>query len=58
TVSLIPETIKRTTLGTLTEGARVNLEVDSQTQTVVDTVERLIESPDWQKRVGREGISD
>lgn len=55
TVSLIPETIKRTTLGTVTEGARVNLEVDSQTQAVVDTVERLMESPDWQKRIDRTG---
>ncbi len=53
-VSLIPETIKRTTLGNVVVGASVNLEVDSQTQAVVDTVERLMESPDWQKRVGRE----
>lgn len=53
TVNLIPETIKRTTLGGVSEGDSVNLEVDSQTQAVVDTVERMMESPDWQKRVER-----
>ncbi len=41
-VSLIPETIARTTLGTCVIGARINLEVDAQTQTIVDTVERLM----------------
>jgi riboflavin synthase len=40
-VCLIPETIARTTLGTVRAGDRVNLEVDAQTQTIVDTVERL-----------------
>ena len=53
TVSLIPETIKRTTLGSVIAGAGVNLEVDSQTQAVVDTVERIMESSDWQNQVGR-----
>ncbi|MEM1435482.1 MAG: riboflavin synthase, partial [Pseudomonadota bacterium] len=43
-VSLIPETIERTTLGRRRIGDRVNLEVDSQTQTIVETVERLAES--------------
>ncbi len=46
TVSLIPETIERTTLGKVSDGARVNLEIDSQTQAVVDTVERLLNTPD------------
>lgn len=41
-VSLIPETIARTTLGSVTAGARINLEVDAQTQTIVDTVERVM----------------
>jgi len=50
-VSLIPETIARTTLGRLVVGDRVNLEVDSQTQAVVDTVERLLDSPDWRARL-------
>ncbi|MEJ2089160.1 MAG: hypothetical protein P8Y69_11965, partial [Gammaproteobacteria bacterium] len=40
-VCLIPETVARTTLGTVQADDRVNLEVDAQTQTIVDTVERL-----------------
>ncbi len=43
-VSLIPETISRTTLGHLQLGDRVNLEVDSQTQAFVDTVERTLKA--------------
>ncbi len=42
TVCLIPETIARTTLGTLKPGDRVNVELDSQTQAVVETVERVL----------------
>jgi riboflavin synthase len=41
-VSLIPETIERTTLGMLDVGRFVNVEIDSQTQAVVDTVERVL----------------
>ena len=41
-VSLIPETIARTTLGQLSEGDRINVEVDAQTVTTVDTVERVL----------------
>lgn len=41
-VCLIPETIARTTLGTAAVGDRINVEVDAQTQTIVDTVERLM----------------
>jgi len=41
-VCLIPETIRRTTLGHLEVGGRVNLEVDPQTQTIVETVERVL----------------
>jgi riboflavin synthase len=43
-VSLIPETIERTSLGRLVEGGTVNLEVDAQTQAIVDTVERTLDS--------------
>lgn len=41
-VSLIPETIARTTLGTVQVGDRVNVEIDAQTQTIVETVERVM----------------
>ena len=41
-VFLIPETRSITTFGDLAVGARINLEVDSQTQAVVDTVERVM----------------
>ncbi|MBW4933659.1 riboflavin synthase subunit alpha [Marinobacter sp. F4206] len=40
-VHLIPETLRATTFGTVTEGDRVNIEIDSQTQTIVDTLARL-----------------
>ena len=50
-ISLIPETIERTSLGRVTEGARVNLEVDAQTQAIVETVERLIDSPEIVARI-------
>ena len=44
-ISLIPETIERTTLGGLAVGDRVNVEVDSQTQTIVETIERVMQDP-------------
>lgn len=40
-VCLIPETLRITTLGIKHEGDWVNIEVDAQTQTLVDTVERM-----------------
>ena len=40
-VHLIPETLRATTFGGITEGSRVNIEIDSQTQTIVDTLSRL-----------------
>ncbi|SRR5690554_396224 len=40
-VHLIPETLRMTTFGQLREGDLVNLEVDTQTQTIVDTLERM-----------------
>ena len=41
TINLIPETLKRTNLGSVRIGDHLNLEVDSTTQTIVQTVERL-----------------
>lgn len=43
-VHLIPETLERTTLGTKRLGDTVNIEIDPQTQAIVDTVERVLES--------------
>ena len=52
-VSLIPETIERTTLGLIRKGDRVNLEIDAQTQAVVNTVERLLHTPELLERLTR-----
>ncbi len=41
-VHLIPETLAVTTFGQLRDGDRVNLEVDPQTQTIVDTVRTVL----------------
>lgn len=41
-VWLIPETLRMTSFGDKTEGDRVNLEIDRQTQVIVDTVERVL----------------
>jgi len=41
---LIPETIALTTIGTKQIGQKVNIEVDSMTQTIVTTVERILEA--------------
>lgn len=41
-VHLIPETLRRTTLGFRAPGAQVNIEIDPQTQAIVDTVERVL----------------
>ncbi|MNW17256.1 Riboflavin synthase [compost metagenome] len=43
-VHLIPETLARTTLGKKRLGDKVNIEIDPQTQAVVDTVERVLAS--------------
>jgi riboflavin synthase len=45
-VHLIPETLARTTLGKKRLGQRVNIEIDPQTQAVVDTVERVLAQRD------------
>ena len=42
TFSLIPETLARTNLGEAAPGDRLNLEVDSQTQAIVETVRALL----------------
>ena len=42
TVCFIPETLRMTTHGRKGPGETVNLEIDRQTQTIVDTVERVL----------------
>lgn len=41
-VNLIPETLERTNIGGRTAGEQVNIEIDPQTQAIVDTVERIL----------------
>lgn len=41
-VNLIPETLARTNLGWRKPGDRINIEIDPQTQAIVDTVERVL----------------
>lgn len=41
-VHLIPETLQRTLLGVKKIGSRVNIEIDPNTQAIVDTVERVL----------------
>jgi riboflavin synthase len=41
-VYFIPETLARTTFGIKGNGDFINLEIDTQTQTIVDTVERVL----------------
>lgn len=48
-VSLIPETIKRTTLGGFDVGSVANLEVDAQTQTIVNTVREVLRDPNMRE---------
>lgn len=43
-VHLIPETLQRTTLGAKRLGDKINIEIDPQTQAIVDTVECVLES--------------
>lgn len=42
TISLIPETLAKTTFGTVAVGDDVNVEIDRSTQAIVDTVERVL----------------
>ena len=41
TVHLIPETLKATTFNSLTIGDKVNIEIDRQTQAIVNTDHRI-----------------
>ena len=41
-VNLIPETLARTNIGGRRPGDSVNIEIDPQTQAIVDTVERVL----------------
>ncbi|RKR06027.1 riboflavin synthase alpha chain [Kushneria sinocarnis] len=41
-VNLIPETLARTVIGSRSVGDHVNIEIDPQTQTIVETVERVM----------------
>lgn len=41
-VNLIPETLARTNFASLTQGDLVNIEVEAQTQVIVETVERVL----------------
>lgn len=43
-VYLIPETIKVTVFASRAVGSLVNIEIDTQTQVIVDTVERVLAS--------------
>ena len=43
-VNLIPETLARTNIGARRVGDRINIEIDPQTQAIVDTVERVLSS--------------
>ena len=56
-ISLIPETIERTTLGRISLGDRVNIEVDSQTQTIVETIERVMQDPQMREAMMQEANS-
>jgi riboflavin synthase len=44
TVHLIPETLARTTLGFKKVGDLVNIEIDAQTQVIVETIERVLKN--------------
>ncbi len=48
-VSLIPETLERTTLGRFEVGSVANLEVDAQTQTIVNTVRETLKDPNMRE---------
>ena len=45
-VHLIPETLNRTLFGSRRAGERVNVEIDPQTQVIVDTVARILAEKD------------
>jgi riboflavin synthase len=49
TVSLIPETLQRTIIGSKKEGGRVNLEFDQNTKIIVKTLDAML--PDLEQRL-------
>lgn len=50
-VSLIPETLERTTLGRVSVGDPVNIEIDAHTQAIVHTVRDLLGDPEFRVQV-------
>lgn len=50
-INLIPETLRRTTFDEVSKGDRLNLEVDSQTQAVVDTVRSMMFNKNWRQSI-------
>ena len=46
-VHLIPETLERTLFGTRQVGDLINIEIDPQTQAIVDTVHRILANPSF-----------
>ena len=46
-VNLIPETLKMTNLSKLRVGSLVNLELDQNTVTIVDTVKNMLAKKSW-----------
>ena len=56
TVSLIPETLKRTIIGNKNEGDPVNLEFDQNTKIIVKTLDSML--PEIEKRLRKSMIQD
>ena len=50
-VSLIPETLMRTTLGLVGVGDPVNIEIDAHTQAIVHTVRDLLSDPGFRAQI-------
>ena len=50
-VSLIPETLERTTLGLVSVGDSVNIEIDAHTQAIVHTVKDLLSDPGFRAQI-------
>ena len=50
-VSLIPETLERTTLGLVGVGDPVNIEIDAHTQAIVHTVKDLLSDPRFRAQI-------
>ncbi|MGM3176231.1 riboflavin synthase subunit alpha [Dickeya lacustris] len=57
-VHLIPETLQRTTLGKKRLGDRINIEIDPQTQAIVDSVERVMAAQQARQQAEAEAAQD